>query len=136
MEKIKKLIFKYIVSTLIAGGLTVLTLVMNDFFTLDNMTDRYRVLTDAFSIPGIIFIMVGCLVFISTDGFFDMISYALGKLGRSLIPFSNKTDETFYDYKTRKSGERYTGYSFIFYTGLVFLVAAMVFMILFFSNYK
>jgi hypothetical protein len=135
-EKIRKLIGKYLTAASIGGVLVCLTLWLNDFSSLTEKLDRYRVLTDAFSIPGVILIMVGCLVFISTDGFFDMISYALSKLGRSLVPFSKKTDESYYDYKTRKSGQRFTGYSFLFFTGLAFLAVALVFLALFFANYQ
>ena len=53
----------------------------------------------------------------------------------SLKPFK-KTDESYYDYKTRKSGQRFTGYSFLFFTGLAFLAVALVFLALFFANYQ
>ncbi len=107
----------------------------NDF-SAQTLVDKYRLLADAFTIPGVIFIMVGALVFVSTAGFFDMLSYALGRFAGAFIPFYRKKDETFFDYKTRKSEERFRGYSFLFYVGILFLVIAGVFMILFFSVYK
>ncbi len=135
-DKIKKLIYKYGITTVIGLFFTFTTLYLNDYWLMTEKVEKYRILTDAFSIPGVILIMVGGLVFVSTDGFFDMISYSLGRLRNSLVPFSKKSNESYYDYKTRKSGQRFKGYSFLFFDGIAFLIAAAVFMILFFSVYK
>jgi hypothetical protein len=90
-------------------------------------------LADAFTIPGVIFIMVGCLVAISTTGFFDSISYAMKSLARAIIPFHDTTDEKYYDYKTKKESKRFTGYGFIFVVGGVFTAISLVFTVLFMS---
>ena len=133
--KIKAILKKYSIALIIGISMCLLVLSGNDFST-QSLVDKYRILTDAFSIPGIVFIMVGALVFVSTEGFFDMLSYGLGKFASSLIPFNRKKDESFFDYKTRKNEERFSGYSFLFYVGIFFLVIAGVFMILFFSVYN
>ncbi len=135
-NKTKSLIIKYTTALVIGAALALLTLELNDFGGASKLAERYRALTNAFSIPGVIFIMVGFLVLVSADGFFDIISYGLARFGRALVPFSKKSDESFYDYKTRKNGERFTGYSFIFITGAVFCAIAAVFLILFYSAYK
>lgn len=136
MEKFKSLLVKYGVSVSVGAAMSAFVLFAYDFSSLTLPVDKYRVLTDAFSIPGIILVMVGCLVWVSTEGFFDMISYGLRWLGQSLIPFSEKNHESFYDYKMRKSENRLTGYSFLFYTGFAFLVIAIVFLILFYSVFE
>ena len=133
--KIKAILKKYSIALIIGISMCLLVLSGNDFST-QSLVDKYRILTDAFSIPGIVFIMVGALVFVSTEGFFDMLSYGLGKFAAALIPFNRKKDESFFDYKTRKNEERFSGYSFLFYVGILFLVIAGVFMILFFSVYN
>ena len=136
MEKIKAIIIRYAATTLIGAALTLAFLYLNGYSTELASVDKYRLMTDAFSIPGIIFIMVGALVLVSTQGFFDMISFGLGRFARALVPFSKRSDETYYDYKKRKSEERFSGYSFLFVVGGVFLLVAGIFMVLFFSVYK
>ena len=135
-NNIRNIIIKYAVTIGIGAGLSFLCLWLNDYSQVTELVEKYRLLTDAFSIPGIIFIMVGCLVFVSTDGFFDMITFGLSKAKSMLIPFSKKSDETYYDYKQRKAKNRLTGYSFLFFTGLAFLLVAIVFLILFFRVYN
>ena len=67
-----RIIMRYVITLGVGAGFVFLTLWLNDYSLITETVDKYRLLTDAFSIPGIIFIMVGCLVFVSTDGFFDM----------------------------------------------------------------
>ena len=135
-NNIRNIIIKYAVALGIGAGFVFTFMWLNDYSLVTEQIEKYRLLTDAFSIPGVIFIMVGCLVFVSTDGFFDMITFGLSKAKNMLIPFSKKSDETFYDYKQRKAKNRLTGYSFLFFTGLVFLMVAGIFLILFFRVYN
>ena len=135
MNKIKGIITKYFIALAVGAAMCLTVIYANDLAT-HTLVDKYRILTDAFSIPGIILIMVGALVYVSTEGFFDMLSYALGRFAKTLIPFSEKSKETFLEYKTRKSQERFTGYSFLFFTGIAFLVVAGVFMILFYVTFE
>ena len=131
-----RIIMRYAITLGVGAGFVFLTLWLNDYSLLTESIDKYRLLTDAFSIPGIVFIMVGCLVFVSTDGFFDMITFGLSRAKSMLIPFSKKSDESYYDYKQRKAKNRLSGYSFLFFCGLVYLVIASIFMILFFKAYN
>ena len=126
-----RIIMRYAITLGVGAGFVFLTLWLNDYSLLTENVDKYRLLTDAFSIPGIIFIMVGCLVFISTDGFFDMITFGLSRAKSMLIPLSKKSDETYYDYKQRKAKNRLSGYSFLFFCGLIYLVVLDVVELLF-----
>lgn len=48
----------------------------------------------------------------------------------------NKSDETYAEYKERKhGGGKLRGYSFLFFTGLAFFAAAIVFLVLFYKVY-
>ena len=136
MNNIVRNIIKYAIAILVGAGLLYLYMWLNDFSKATELTEKYRMLTDAFSIPGIILIMVGGLVFASTDGFFDMITFGLGKAKNMLIPFSKRNNETFYDYKQRKSKNRLSGYSFLFFTGIAYLTVGIVFLILFYKAYN
>ncbi len=133
MEKLKSSLIKYGITVVVASLITVTILYTRDFGSALELSEKMRILADAFTVPGVILIMLGCLVFVSTSGFFDMISFGISRGVAMLIPFSHKSKETFYEYKTRKNEERFTGYSFLFFVGLAFLAAAIVFTVLFFT---
>lgn len=132
-EKNISIIKRYAITATIGTAITVLTLYLRDFSTQTELAERYRILADAFSIPGVLMIMIWCMVAVSTTGFFDMISYGLSSFGRALIPFYKKEHENFYDYKTRKNSERFSDYGFILIVGIVFTVVALIFTVLFYT---
>ena len=133
MQNLKNNLIKYGITVIAASLVTIITLYNQGFNTSLEITEKMRLLADAFTIPGVVLVMLGCLVFVSTSGFFDMISFGIARGVSMLIPFSHKSKETFYEYKTRKNEERFTGYSFLFYVGAVFVAVAIVFTVLFFT---
>lgn len=110
-----------------------LVLWVNDFDKIANQAQRMRLLADAFTIPGVLFMMVAALVWVASDGFFDGFGYAGRVTARMLLPFLKIEEEKYYDYKMRKAGNRLHGYSFIFFTGLLFFVIAILLIILYYT---
>ena len=98
------------------------------------LVEKYWILCDAFTIPGILLIMFGSLVWVSNMGALDGIGYALAYLGRSLIPgMGGRTDEKYADYVERKREKPIRGYGFLLISGCITMAVALVFMALFFS---
>ena len=130
----KKYLIKYGAAVIIAAAMVGLTVSLRDTAAMTDL-EKFKLWADAFTIPGVIYLMVGVIVWVSTTGFFDMLSYGLVRAGRMLVPFSNikRNDETFYDYKMKKSSERFTGYAFIFIVGAAFLAVGILFTVLFFT---
>ena len=131
MKDIKSTLIKYLLTVIFGGVIVAIALIARDFGSLLLIADKYRALADAFTIPGVVILMAGVIIIIAKDGFFDIITYGLGRLGKSLIPFSKKTDEHFYDYKVRKASERTGKTGFLFVVGAVFLSVGIIFTILF-----
>lgn len=100
--------------------------------------ERWRILCDAFTIPGLTYIMIGFLMMIANQGFFDMLSYAFSKAVGMFMPGKGFSDdgEKFYDYVQRKRENRITGYGFLFVIGGVLMAFAMLFMMLFYRIYN
>ena len=99
--------------------------------------DKYLMLCDAFTIPGIVLIMVGALVWVSTTGFLDGLAYCIRFAIFSLIPGKRlERDEKYADYVERKSEKRMKGYGFLFWSGIATLIVSFVFMALFYSLYE
>lgn len=132
-----KLLLKYSITTVAAGLFTLLLLWLRDFGSAETLEDQYRILADAFSIPGMLLILFTGLVWVSSEGAFDGLGYAFSRVGSMLIPFFKKSLEhqTYYDYKMSKKDKRAHGYSFLFFVGLVFLAVGIVFIVLHSSVY-
>ena len=142
-EKVVSYIKKYAIAFAILVIFTVVILVLRqnnpqtlpDWFSPENQPTneqiKYQNLADAFQIPSVIMLMVGVLVWVANQGTFDMISYGLNRAKGSLLPFLGQSDETFYDYKVRKSAKRITGYSFLFISGGIYLIPGIIFNILY-----
>lgn len=129
----KKSLIKYSAAVGVASAMTVGILLLRDFGALTSTSERLRHLADAFTIPGVIFMMVAALLWVSSDGFFDGVAYCGRQLLR-LVPFVKVADERYADFKERRGGKRVKGYSFIFFTGLAFFAVAVVLIVLFYLN--
>ncbi len=129
----KKLFWKYLSAISVAGGIALLVLWIQNFGSMENLSHRLRALADAFTVSGVLFVMLSVLIWVASDGFFDGISYAGRQTARMLFPFLNIADEKYYDYKLRRAEHRIRGYSFICVTGLAFLVVAVALIVAFYA---
>ena len=100
--------------------------------------ERWRILCDAFTIPGLTYIMVGFLMMIANEGFFDMLSYACSKAVGMFLPGRGFSDdgEKYYDYVQRKKDKRVSGFGFLFVVGGVLMAFALLFLFLFYRLYN
>lgn len=131
---IKRLVLKYGISFVFASALTILALWLRDFFTEDlPLVDKYRFLSDAFTIPGVTLICFGCLIALSNKGALSAIGYALRWTVQLLIPLSKKNNLTYHDYRERR--KKVEGYFFLFHVGFLFLAVGIVFIFLFYQVY-
>lgn len=134
-KKILLTAVKYFISIAVGAGMVFLVLYLHGYSGAVSGVEKYRILCDAFTIPGVVLMLLAALVLISNQGFFDGIAYALGRFLKALVPFGNRTDEKYYDYKQRKDKQgRLHGYSFIFITGSLFFCVALIFMYLFYKS--
>ena len=131
-KRVKVLLAKYGGSAAFAGVMAWLYISLRDFDGA-KLADKYRMLSDAFTVPGILLLMFGCLIWISNLGALDGLAYAVSFAIRSLIPGARYKDEKYGDYVERKQENRVKGYGFLFVSGGVTMAVAIVFMILFYS---
>ena len=90
----------------------------------------YQLVCDAFTIPGMIIPLMGCMVWLSNEGALDGVSYAVSFAVRMLIPGMGG-HERYGDYLERKRANRVKGYGFLFIVGGVFLAVALIFLALY-----
>lgn len=128
-------LIKYGLSAAVTLGLAGWYIGARDFAGAE-LVDKYCMLCDAFSIPGIVLVMLGCMLWVSNEGVMHGVTWVLGFSWRALIPGKRKNVERYYDYVQRKRAKgKVTGYGFLFVVGGISLGIALVFMILFYRLY-
>lgn len=121
---------KYLISFVIGLVMTGLLMVGRGAFSDGKtMAERMSVCSDACFFTGVMLAGIGLLVFVSGEGAFDMLAYAV-KLGFTLL--FRTEHESYIDYKMRKAAKK-TAYGFLLLTGIVFLLAAGLFTGLFYA---
>ena len=138
MSRLKKSAFKFGISLAIALGLAYLFVSLRVDLQNPGAIARmewYRIICDAFTIPGLVFLMLGCLVSLSNQGALDGVGYAATVAFRMLIGQGAKM-ERYREYLDRRRANRLTGYGFLYAVGAVCMVVAVVFMVLFYSMYS
>lgn len=134
----KTALLKYGITAAAAALVSWLTLDLHGFAYVTGDADKYRILADAFTIPGVTLIMVWLLVLVSAEGIFGGIGYALTYTISTLIPgLGGKKTEAYADYLERKQANRAAKMkcSFLWHVGLAFMALAGVFIILFYRVY-
>ena len=129
MEKDKKsVLIRYLVCFCVAIFITFLALWIKGFFK-DTAKENMQVLHDAFFSAGALLMLFSGLLYVSGEGVFLGIGYALGRAVRALIPMSKKPHETYAQYRERKtSGEKQKSDHSIFFTGLFFFLISLIFL--------
>jgi len=134
MNNKRSLLLKYGITIIIALAISAWYYFSNNGSTLKG-SDLYKVLADAFTIPGIFILMFGLIIFASNEGALDALSYVVHYAGRTLVPFGRlKKPMKYAEYKESRKEHNISGYSFMLVVGIIFCLIAVVFIMLFHSN--
>ena len=130
-------ILKYGITFLVATGFVFVILWINNFWAGGfDKAQFYRKLSDAFSIPGLMFIFLALLLFVSQKGAFTGLGYALRHLARMLLPFIIKKDLTYAEYIENKEHRKAISMIVCFLlVGAVFLTVGIIFIFVFYKYY-
>lgn len=92
--------------------------------------DQLRILCDAFSLPGMLCLLGGLMVWASNNGSFIAVGFILTYAFRALIPGTGKP-ENFTQYRERMLEKPDIPYGFLFVVGGVFFGISLIFLVLF-----
>ena len=135
-KEVQTSLIKYSISIAIAVGLIALYFGERDFAGA-SVVEQYRMLCDAFFIPAILFLMIGGLVWASSKGAMDGISFLAQNFIRSIIPGARaKTPQKYYDYLQERNERRKqsSSYLFLFVVGGICFAVSLVFLYLFYHT--
>ena len=116
------------------GILAVILFVSSSDFGAQTMVEKYKILCDAFTIPGLLMLMFAAMLSISNEGGLDGISYLM-KQGFRMLTFRGLGQEKYLDYVQNRRENRLTGYGFLYIVGAAFMAVALIFLALFYSIY-
>ena len=85
---------------LLVGGVYLFS---NDFFGQD-LRNMYRLLSDAFMLPGFLMVCLGLMIWLSNEGAWHGVAFVLTRAVKFLIPFGRGAkDENYGEFVARQS---------------------------------
>lgn len=134
MEKEKKtILWKYVITLCVGLVLALVVCAIGGFFQED-AKENIRLLHDAFFSVGALLVLFFGLLYVSSEGAFLGIGYALSWTIKTFIPFGRKTQETYAQYRERKLGkQKKKGNACVFFIGLLFIAISIVFLIIWYQ---
>lgn len=134
-KKLKTRLIQYGISCSISALFVGIYVGTSGFGTLA-LQQKYLVLADAFTIPGLLMIFSGGLSWLGGMGAFDGIVYIMKYVGSMLIPGKAYWREKYGDFlEARRAKRGGFGVSFLFITGAVCLGLTLLFVWLFYRAY-
>ena len=97
------------------------------------LVEQYRVLCDAFSIPGILMVLFALLFSLNNLGALDTIAYLMSFLPRIIAPGAFGEPEKLIDFVENRRQKRTKGYGFLYIVGFIFLGIAIFYLVLFYK---
>ena len=134
MSKPLRTLIKYGVAIASCLAIGVYYLAGRDFLAQD-LQNRYRLLSDAFSLPGLLCLFSGVGIWLSNEGAFNGLTWVVTYTIKSLIPIARDTRESYGDYVVRQRGKQVSGFGFLIIVGIVMIAISLIFLYLFNSMY-
>ena len=104
-----------------------------DVFSQTEAYKVFHILTDSFFVPAVMITGIGALIFVSNEGAFDGVTYAV----TSFIDIFRKNKKnkyhTYYDYKESKAN-RDASFGYMIISGLIFMVLSGIMLLFYYKN--
>ena len=126
-------LLKYGITAVIGAVIAGLALHLRGFSWSLEPVERYRILCDGFTFPGLLLILTAALIALSNEGAFLGLGFLGSFVLRAFIPGVGVKQEKYSEYLERKSEKgRVKGYGFIFVVGLAYFGLALICLVLFY----
>ena len=113
---------------LFVGLMAWLYLWLRDFAGAEG-AERYQLLCDALTVPGVLLLCAGALIWVTNLGALDGLGYGLRLALRALIPGRRlQKEESYRDYVLGRQQKRVKGYGFLLISGAVTIAVSLIFL--------
>lgn len=131
----KSLLLKYGICFAVAALITFIVFWFRGFFT-DRIDVNIQILSDGFSISGMIFLFIAGMMFISGEGGLIGVSFVLRNVALIFIPAGRRKHEVYAKYRERKLGEiKKSGDYCFLVTGLFFFGIGVIMTVIWYMNF-
>lgn len=130
----KRIFIPFFISLAVGGSIMTIVLYISGYSVASGAFE-YKVLSDAMTLPGVVLIGTGALIFASRSGVFDIFSYAFTRLAGILAPLSGRSNESFYDFKLRRHRMDFVNGIAPILVGAIFMILALIFLWFFYSRH-
>lgn len=120
---------RYVITALIGLVAALLLLLSRGSFAKEIQTERFKDISDAFFVPGVLLVCMGALVFVAENGIFDMLKFGAMKVISMMRSEKSRSEypKTYYDYLQQQAEKARKGYGFLLICGAAFLLLAVFF---------
>ena len=116
----RALLIKYAICFGVAAFITVMIFGMKGFFT-DSVAVNIQILSDGFSVSGMIFLFLAGMLYISGEGGFIGIGFVLKSVAQIFVPMGRKHHEMYAQYRERQLSKiKHSSDFCVLITGVVF----------------
>ena len=124
----KKKILQYGICGVVGAIIAVAIMAANGLFQAPGVSakEAMAIVSDALIIPGAVFACMGVLMWVASNGLFDMLGYAIRWAGHSLIPVIKLESRDFYEYKVEKEKKRRPVPYFVLIVGLAYIALSVI----------
>ena len=131
-----KILVKYLIYFGIAALITVVVFAIHGFFT-DDLANNILVLADGFSVSGLLLVLFAGMLFVTSKGALLGVGFILrNTILAWIVPMGRSKQELYKDYRERKIKEikKFADFGMLI-IGLVYLVAGIVFNVIWYTNF-
>ena len=126
---------KYIICFCVASLITFIVFWIKGFFT-DSPAVNIQILSDGFSVSGVLLTLFAGMMFVSGEGALIGIGFVLRNVVLTFVPMGRAKHETYAQYRERKlSGQKKSSDHSILVTGLLFLFVGILFTVIWYVKY-
>lgn len=134
-DEIRSRLIKYGICFGVASLITFVVFWIRGFFTSD-LGVNLQILSDGFSVSGILLLLFAGMLFVSGEGALIGIGFVMRSVALIFIPMGRKHQETYAQYRERKLGEKKKpGDSSLLVVGLLFLLTGIILTVVWYLNF-
>ena len=122
---------KYVAAAVVGLTIALVICILKGIFKTTDPAKIFRILSDAFAVPGILLTCFGLLSYVTKEGTFDGIAYSFKTMRkvRRNITDDGKTPKTYYDYQQSAKTKRKVAWHLVI-VGLGYIAIAIIFIII------
>ena len=123
-------LLKYGLTSVLTAAVVIYYAASRNLFQLEKL-EMYRVLCDAFTLPGIFLMLFGLMMLMNDLGALDTIAYFGHYLLHTFMPVAFGKGQSYLDFIEERRAKQKKGYGFLFIVGGAFTLVGVVFLLIF-----